>query len=258
MCNYASMIVTTTTAKFSWYLGLSHRKGRVRETEGDKINEKVRSSLYSSAIDFPAFLSCHLLLFLPRYLSISPFDSLRTTARDHRRNFCFLSVLRGKSECVAHESYFRWVTRTCTRPEKEVEKDVNAPPFPYRVSVFVASFNLPPPPSPSLRPVCIRYLVRSRDKPERGRCNYKKEGNDGRYADKMTEGWAWVCNLTRHCHPTGITPAMIDIFRSDSNTIVSLARFRITTWNYLRSDAPYRFNTLVLLGDAGKIVNYYT
>lgn len=124
---------------------------------------------------------------------------------------------------------------------KEGKKDVNAPldAFPCLSLVLIS---LPR----------IRYLVHAGDKPERGRCNYKKEGNDGkRYADKMTESWAWVfCNLTRHCQPTGITPAMIDIFRSDSssNTIVSLARFRVTTWNYLRSDAPYQFNTLVLSG----------
>lgn len=62
--------------------------------------------------------------------AIFPFDSLRTTARDHRQNFCFLSVLRGRPECVARESYFRWVTRTCTgasRKRRRGGEDVNAP-----------------------------------------------------------------------------------------------------------------------------------
>jgi len=136
--------------------------------------------------------------------------------------------------------------------ERESEEEVRRGrrmlmlPLPRRVSVFVASFNL--------LPSSVSDILFTGDKPERGRCNYKKEGNDERY-DKMTEGWAWVCNLTRHCHPTGITPAMIDIFWSDSpsNTIVSLARFRLTAWNYLRSDAPHRFNMLVLSGRLAKL-----
>lgn len=117
-------------------------------------------------------------------------------------------------------------------------------------------------PLPSLSLVLISlslpHLIScSRDKPKRGRCNYKKEGNDQRYAGKTAKGWVQAYNLTRHCHLTGITSAMIDIFRdSPSNSIIFLAHFHVTAWNYLRSDTPYRFSTPVLSGlYADKIVN---
>lgn len=53
---------------------------------------------------------------------------------------------------------------------------------------------------------------------------------------------------------------MIDIFRSDfpSNTIVSLARFRVTTWNYLNYDPMRRIDltrSFYQAGGVGKIVN---
>lgn len=82
----------------------------------------MRGILHNSAIDF--------LAFVPRLFPFSfilcnlSFDSLRTTARDHRQNFCFLSVLRGRPECVERESYFRWVARTCaSEPEREEKKE---------------------------------------------------------------------------------------------------------------------------------------
>lgn len=122
--------------------------------------------------------------------------------------------------------------------------------------MFVASFNLPLP--------FVFDILFAWDKPERGRCNYKKEGNDGRCAGGMTEGLdAETRNLTRHCHPTGITPGMIDIFRDDSffraTVVVSLAFAlpRAAAWYYTRSDAPYQFNTLALIAPrrSDEIVN---
>lgn len=82
----------------------------------------------------------------------------------------------------------------------------------YRhISVFVASFNLP-------LLVCIRYLIRGRGEPERGRRNYKKEGNDvtRRQDDGGIGHHGLVIQLDNTAIPTGITPVVIDIFRGDS------------------------------------------
>lgn len=142
-------------------------------------------------------LSSHITLTLSPSSAISPFDSLRTKARDHRQNFCFLSVLRGRPECVARESYFRWVTRTCTRERAgkggkgRRKKDVNAPPaaFPCLSLVLISLLRL--------------YSISCSRETRRSAADViiKRKETTGDTPDKMTEGWAWVCNLTRHCHP---------------------------------------------------------
>lgn len=101
---YTSMVVITQDKIFS--ISLQKEDGK-KGKKKDKINVKMRRTLHNFAIDFFAFVPYRLFPFSFILVCNLSFDSLRTTARDHRQNFCFLSVLRGRPECVERESYFR-------------------------------------------------------------------------------------------------------------------------------------------------------
>lgn len=101
---YTSMVVITRDKIFSISLQI---KVDGKKRKRNKINVKMRGTLHNFAIDFFAFVPHRLFPFFFILVCNLSFDSLRTTARDHRQNFCFLSVLRGRPECVERESYFR-------------------------------------------------------------------------------------------------------------------------------------------------------